>query len=437
MKARYFVSGLIILFVVAWVCTGPIQAQQASLPPQVVHYADTVLYNGKVLTADKSFSTAEAVAVRDGKFLATGTTGQILSMAGPNTRRIDLKGKTVIPGIIDLHQHPFTEGMLSYWAVKFLPDEPEWTSVDVALQGIKRAVAKAKPGEPVMIPRIYIGPGANEEGGRVGEAICDMWTVEQKFKSTLPCASRNAGNLCRVLSRQQIDSVSPNNPVVFVGIVNLEPYAINSKTAEAIRSHMEPGVSAFKEEGNACVNPGENLTTGGDIYAPRRLVKDFVMFWNEPLEDTLEAYRMATRGVSSAGITLTKEHSAIQLITGIRELWVRGELTVRMRMPFPATPLTSVGNSISVRPDQAELLFRRLGNMSGIGDDMLRFTNIRPEGVGGNMVGGGVWTIEPKLRPYTSREGGAALLYGGGGPGEGEKGPIKPGGERQHRSHHW
>ena len=405
-------------------------AQQANLPPQVVHYADTVLYNGKVLTADKSFTIVEAVAVRDGQFLAIGTTSQILPMAGPNTRKIDLQGKTVIPGIIDLHQHPFSEGMLSYWADKWFPNEPEWRNPQEVQEGIRRAVAKAKPGEPILIPRVYIGPSAQEEGGRVGEAICDMMTPQEKYTSLLPCAARSAGsNLCRVLTREQLDSAAPNNPIVFVGIVNLGPRAINTKAAEIIRPYMPEGAPIFDKEGSPCLAEARNLTTGGDLYAPQRLIKDFVMFWTEPLETQLVAYRNASQGVSMAGITLTKEHTALPLLTGIRELWVRGELSVRMRMPFPITPLTSVGNSVSVRPDQAELLFRRIGNMSGIGDDVLRFSNIRPEGVGGNMLSGGVWTLEPKLRSYSGRDGLEVRPYGGGGPGEGERGPIQPGEE--------
>ena len=176
--ARYRVCLVTALVIVGWMHSNLLlRAQQANLPPEVIAYADTVLYNGKVLTADEKFSIAEAIAIRDGKFLAVGKTDRIVQMAGPNTRKMDLKGKTLIPGIIDLHQHPFTEGMLSYWAEKWLPNEPEWTNVDVALKGIQKAVAKSKPGDSIMIPRIYIGPGANEEGGRVGEAICDMLSV--------------------------------------------------------------------------------------------------------------------------------------------------------------------------------------------------------------------------------------------------------------------
>src|SRR5690349_16013234 len=83
----------------------PALAAAQALPPEVVAYADTIFTNGKVLTVDKDFIIAEAIAVRDGKVLATGTTGAIERMAGPKTKRIDLAGKSVIPGIIDTHLH--------------------------------------------------------------------------------------------------------------------------------------------------------------------------------------------------------------------------------------------------------------------------------------------------------------------------------------------
>src|SRR5438552_598934 len=114
MKSTYFTFTMVLLLTVIGGDRYRAEAQQAEVPPEVLHYADTIVYNGKVMTADKNFSVAQAVAIREGKFLAIGDTKRILAMAGPNTRKIDLKGKAVVPGIIDLHQHPFTEGMLSY-----------------------------------------------------------------------------------------------------------------------------------------------------------------------------------------------------------------------------------------------------------------------------------------------------------------------------------
>ena len=66
---------------------------------------DTIFFNGKVLTVDQDFSQAEAVAVTGNTISAVGTTEQIIATAGTDTRRIDLQGKTLIPGLIDNHNH--------------------------------------------------------------------------------------------------------------------------------------------------------------------------------------------------------------------------------------------------------------------------------------------------------------------------------------------
>src|SRR6266496_2015837 len=73
----------------------------------MIIFADSVYHNGKVLTVDERFSVAQALAVRDGKIMAVGSNAEILNLAGPNTQRLDLKGKTIIPGFIDTHSHLF------------------------------------------------------------------------------------------------------------------------------------------------------------------------------------------------------------------------------------------------------------------------------------------------------------------------------------------
>ena len=78
----------------------PTYAQQADLDSP-----DLVLINGKILTMDDKSSVVEAVAIRDGKLLATGSSARVKSMAGTRTRVLDLAGKTVVPGLIDTHAH--------------------------------------------------------------------------------------------------------------------------------------------------------------------------------------------------------------------------------------------------------------------------------------------------------------------------------------------
>lgn len=125
-------------------------AAAQTLPPEVIHYADTVLYNGKVATADAKFSVAQAVAVRDGKILKVGKTETILPLAGPKTRKIDLKGKTLIPGIIDTHTHLHEYGM-EHFGPEMNPKLAEILLVgrtkEDLLEQMKQHAAKRKPGE--------------------------------------------------------------------------------------------------------------------------------------------------------------------------------------------------------------------------------------------------------------------------------------------------
>src|SRR5690349_5441547 len=67
--------------------------------------ADTILVNGNIVTVDQRFSSAQAVAIRGGRFVAVGRNADVLEFQGPGTKVIDLKRRTVIPGLIDNHAH--------------------------------------------------------------------------------------------------------------------------------------------------------------------------------------------------------------------------------------------------------------------------------------------------------------------------------------------
>ncbi len=85
-----------------WLCAIAPAAVAQPLPSELIKYADFVFYNGEVLTADadRKFTIAEAVAIRDATILAVGSSERILRLAGPNTRRIDLRGRSLTPGFI-------------------------------------------------------------------------------------------------------------------------------------------------------------------------------------------------------------------------------------------------------------------------------------------------------------------------------------------------
>ena len=65
--------------------------------------ADLVLTGGNVITVDAVWRTAEAVAIRGGRFVAIGTSAEIAKEIGPETTVIKLGGQTVVPGLIDTH----------------------------------------------------------------------------------------------------------------------------------------------------------------------------------------------------------------------------------------------------------------------------------------------------------------------------------------------
>src|SRR6202030_1197742 len=75
--------------------------------------ADLILYNGRFSTLDRSSASPDAVAIADGRFLAVGSARDVEATAGATTKRIDLQGRRVIPGLIDSHMHIIRSG-LSY-----------------------------------------------------------------------------------------------------------------------------------------------------------------------------------------------------------------------------------------------------------------------------------------------------------------------------------
>jgi predicted amidohydrolase YtcJ len=106
---------------------------------------DTVLVNGKIVVYDAA--PAQALAVRDGKIAAIGSTAEIRALAGALTRVIDLGGRTVIPGLIDSHIHAIRAG-LTYTT------EVHWTgarTLSAALDRIRAAARTAPKGSWLIV----------------------------------------------------------------------------------------------------------------------------------------------------------------------------------------------------------------------------------------------------------------------------------------------
>src|SRR3981189_270653 len=104
--------------------------------------ADTVLFNGKILTVDKDFSVQQALAIGHGEVLASGTTAAMKKLAGDKAKLIDLGGRTVIPGLTDGHIHGIRAALTFGTEVNWIGV----TTLNQPLEKIHQAGKTQKPG---------------------------------------------------------------------------------------------------------------------------------------------------------------------------------------------------------------------------------------------------------------------------------------------------
>jgi predicted amidohydrolase YtcJ len=284
------------------------------LPPEVLAYPQTILFGGKILTVDDRFSMVQALAIRGERILAVGDDARILKMVGPDTEKIDLQGKTVIPGLIDTHyhlgdyvlRHMLLEEKGIQWEGTVEKLGVLWKDADQALRDIKQAVEAASPGELVRVP------------------------------------SRNAGVL-RGVSMNQLDAISSDNPVVIVSASQLRPAAANTPAIEWAKIFGEtPGLPT---DGTVMIS-GEAARALAE-YVIRDISPERVISWS----------KRVMKLVNSWGLTMAVTRIAPDQFNTLREIWLQDELTVRWRVGFPG-PLN----------------IPQTGNVSDIGDDWLRIS---------------------------------------------------------------
>jgi len=146
--------------------------------------ADLILINDKIVTVDDRFAIAQAVAVKGERIVAVGKNQEVAKLAGPATRRLDLRGKTVIPGLIDNHAHFIRAA--EHWHQEMRLDAI--TSRKQAVKMLGERVRAARPGDWIVTL-----------GG---------WSEEQFTDEP------------RGFPLEELDRVAPNNPVVLQAVYN-------------------------------------------------------------------------------------------------------------------------------------------------------------------------------------------------------------------------
>lgn len=323
-------------YLCAWVLfsvLGPALSLGAqNIPPQVLHYPDLVLLNGQVLTADDLFTVAEAVAIRDGKFLAVGANSAIRPLIGPDTEVIDLGGKTAIPGIINTHLH------LADNAVRPIQ---WWRNDQEVLEGLKEQVPAVPEGQ---------------------------WVVRW-FNSVVQ------GRIRGKLSKAQLDAIAPRHPLA-VGSHTGGYYVLNSLAFQSLNLAEDlEGIGKDPQSGQP----------NGEVSGQAARYVGVQIGWVEPFEEKIDSLRRVIDGVISLGMTTIHTRINADGLTALREIWAADELKLRWRVAFTGFR----GN---------EDFFKNIGNLTGIGDDMLRISGIAAGSADSFGGTGGLFTFRPKLR---------------------------------------
>jgi hypothetical protein len=253
---------------------------------------DLVFTNGKIITVDERFSIAQAVAIRGDRIVATGTNQEIGRLAGANTRRIDLKGKAVIPGLIDNHMHLLRAG--ATWA-----KELRFDGVDSRKQAVEMLRARVKAAAP--------GDWIYNIGG---------WAHQQFADDP------------RVFTREELDQISPNNPVALQ-----ESYYqvfLNSKALAILKIEANaPDPAEFVK--GSIVRDASGKPTGvvrGDIAGTRVVANKLPRVAPEQLEASSAAL---VRDMNRAGLTSVGVPGCDADPLAIFEKWkAEGRLNVRV-----------------------------------------------------------------------------------------------------------
>lgn len=320
-----YASGLLLHIVNCCLAIG-LGLALLSSPAFTQEAADLLLTNGKIVTVDDRFTVAQALAIKGSRIVAVGTAAEVDRLKGPQTKVVDLAGRTVIPGLIDNHAH---------WIRAAEHDEVRFdgvTSRARALKLIADRVAKIPPGEWIAVL-----------GGWSEEQFADS---QQRF------------------TRAELDTITPNNPVALQSVYNhtvlntagLKAAGIDATTADP------PG---GKIERDANGQPSGLFTGAGAVafVAAKIPLKDF--------DTWLGQTRQLVSFLNSLGVTAwldaggrgmgDKHYEPYRVLAAKGELNIRAFYTV-IRMPgTPAQLDVAIADVKQLVPFQGNDYFGNVG----------------------------------------------------------------------------
>jgi predicted amidohydrolase YtcJ len=324
---------------------------------------DLILYNAIVHTMNAHDLTATAVAIKDGLIVGVGADDEIRELAGFGTTVEDLGGATVLPGLIDAHNHLVSTGKILGQIQLY-----DCRSIPEILHRVAERAALTPPGEWIL-----------------GRGWDESLLVERHHPT-----------------RRELDLVAPNHPVVLHRVWN--KLVANSAALRAAGIDRDtPDPSPDIPYSGSFDRDEHGEPTGLFRDRAKDLVTDHIPPTSE--SDLIQAIERACRAYNEAGITAVAEPGLYPVeIRAFHQAHRQGCLTVRTDML-----MAGWGFGSSDEEPLLEDRFRSIGLEGGLGDDLLRLEGIKfmPDGGVGDRTARmfepylgepdnrGIWIVEP------------------------------------------
>ena len=324
---------------------------------------DRALVNANVITMASDRQAAEAIAILGDRIVAVGSGAEIRALAGPGAVVEELGGATVLPGLIDAHNHLLATGQILQQVQLY-----DCRSIDDILDRVAAAASETPSGQ---------------------------WILGRGWDESLLAEGRHP-------TRRDLDRVAPDHPVVLHRVWNR--LVANSRAMElAGISRETPDPPAVQPYAGGFERDADGEPTGLFRDRAKELITSVVP---EPsLDELVGAIGTACREYNRFGITAVSEPglSPVQ-IRAFHEAALRGVLTVRTAMSISGWGFGAQSEDALIRDRLAGI-----GVMGGFGDDLLWLDGVKlmPDGGAGDRTARmyepyegepdnrGTWTVPP------------------------------------------